>query len=93
MKTVTVLIGNSDDKLRQSAWSEFVQIAGAIINVCSSVVYFSGASNSTAVWQNAAWVFAIEENKLDILKRDLKELRQTYLQDSVAVVVGQTEMV
>jgi len=43
MKTITIQIGNSDDKLSQASWSEFVERARQLISVHSRVVHFFGA--------------------------------------------------
>jgi hypothetical protein len=40
MSTVTIQIGNSDDKLKQSEWSDFVTEADSIIGHMSNKLYF-----------------------------------------------------
>jgi hypothetical protein len=93
MKTVAVLIGNSDDKLKQEGWSQFVTKVIALIEAFSDHMYFSGASHPWATWQNSCWVFSIEEESLRLLKIKLADVRRNYLQDSVAIIEDDTEMI
>ena len=89
--TVSVLIGNSDDKLSQAAWAKFIYDVGLVVVLRSSCVYFSGFSLPTAAHQNACWV--VECSDLAYLRQDLAELAAKYYQESIALVCGETEMV
>lgn len=91
LKTVSVLIGNSDDKLPQSSWSTFVEWTDKAINEYCDGVHFMGYSNPAAKWQNACWVFTITEEREPELKAVLRKLRDKWGQDSIAYVVGKTE--
>jgi hypothetical protein len=93
MKTATILIGNSDDKLKQEAWSQFATRVNALVEAFSEHVYFSGASHPWATWQNSCWVFSIEEENLRLLKIKLIDVRRNYMQDSIALIEGDTEMI
>lgn len=93
MKTVTIQIGNSDDKLTQAQWALFVhQADNAIRQRCNRVHFFSTSPNTEA-WQNAAWVIEIYENAGYALRSALKELRELFNQDSVAWTEGETSFV
>lgn len=87
--TVTVQIGNTDDKLRQVEWSKFIERVDALIQA-SAVPYFSGFSNPVAGWQNACWVFSILPADAQFIKDRLTDIRGSYLQDSVSWTEGDT---
>lgn len=91
--TVTVQIGNSDDKLTQRQWAQFVQFTNSAINTLSSAVHFSGFSAANAEWQNAAWVFLIAPEKEDELRKSLTRVRRSFNQDSIGYTVGNTEFI
>jgi hypothetical protein len=90
MITVTLQIGNSDNKLTQQEWHEFALWIGGKVRSYASEVYFNGASNAVAPWQNAAWVFDVEEAKIEELKYYVKDARRKFKQDSVAWTEGTT---
>ncbi len=93
MTTVTILIGNSDDKLTQKQWSDFWSRVDAMIGSVAEDVHFKGASYGAAQWQNACWVIVINEEEFRWLTRELKAVRTAFQQDSVAIVVGETKFV
>ena len=97
MHTVTIQIGNSDDKLTQKQWSSFMQdVEEAIEDVDRDTFgkveqHFSGCSHSIAWWQNACWVVAIEDvESIEKLKAALRRLARSYHQDSIAMTIGTT---
>ena len=90
MKTVTLQIGNSDDKLTQKEWSRFTQEVGSAVSQFAAQIHFSGSSGTCAPWQNAAWVFAIEPLNDTELKAVVTYLRAEYRQDSAAWTEGET---
>jgi hypothetical protein len=91
--TVTIQIGNSDDKLTQSQWCDFVRIIESLIDTNGTRVYFFGGPPTYARWQNAAWVFEIAPENTERLKRLLIELRGKWGQDSIAWTEGETEFI
>lgn len=93
MKTVTVQIGNSDDKLSQKEWSLFVNNIHMNIRNYAAEVHFSGGSHSADEWQNACFVFTCKDENLGRLKEKLAERARVWNQDSIAVTVGDTEFV
>lgn len=94
MKTVIVQIGNSDDKLPQKRWSEFVMGTDDLIQELADKVHFSGASGSAAPWQNACWVLMCDEVVLrDSLVPLLRNLADVFHQESIAVTIGDTRFI
>lgn len=91
MKTICVQIGNSDDKLSQAQWSEFVELVSVVVSDHAHQVHFFGGSSNWTKWQNAAWVFDCEEDRIESLKEKLIVKRKVYLQDSVGYLEGKTE--
>lgn len=89
MKTVTIQIGNSDDKLSQVQWSSYVNAMRSLI-VQTGETHFAGGSNPDARWQNYCWVVNVPDEQLEILKSFVTDLRHSYFQTSVAVTVGET---
>lgn len=93
-KTYTIQIGNSDNKLNQKNWSEFVRLVTFKICDHSSQIHFSAGSPSEAEWQNFCWVIDInDDEELNWLKRDLTQLRMRFNQDSIALTAGITEFI
>jgi hypothetical protein len=91
MVTLTVCIGNSDDRLSQQAWSLFWAETSRTVAGAARHVHGEFLSLPVTRWQNACWVF---EGELDAqLRNRLTELARAYGQDSIAVSVGETVLV
>lgn len=85
MSTLIIQIGNSDDKLSQKEWSEYISdVANVLYNW--STIHFFGTSIGTAPWQNACWV--VEPNVTAEIQKRLTVIRKTYKQDSIAFTVA-----
>jgi flagellin-like hook-associated protein FlgL len=99
MKTIIIQIGNSDNKLTQKEWSEFVDEINNIINLFSDGIHFFGGSNTWSPWQNVAWVFVLKETiwfNVPIettLKNTIHNISVKYKQDSVAWTEGITDFI
>lgn len=91
LKTITVQIGNSDDKLSQSDWCDFIKSTHSMIGHYADELHFSGFSNPVAPWQNAAWVFTTYSP--DNVKEHLREACKKFRQTSIAWTVGETELI
>lgn len=88
-KTVTIQIGNSDDKLTQKKWSQFVlELNYMVNNYCD--VHFSGGSASIAEWQNYCIVGNVDNSNMDNLQLELREIGKAYNQESVSLTIGVT---
>ena len=91
MKTsVSIQIGNSDDKLSQIEWSAFIHKTSSLICNRADKVFFSGFSTPSEVWQNACWVFLIETDQSHLLWDEMKNLCREFRQDSIAWLEGIT---
>ncbi len=94
MDTAVISIGNSDDKLTQAKWSAFVSDVSWIISRYALHPHFAGLSVGSSPWQNASWIVGLPEG-FDIaqFKFELKRIADKYKQDSIALLVGDTEFV
>lgn len=93
-KTITIQIGNSDDKLTQKEWSDYVEIVKQIVEVYALETHFFGGSSNWQPWQNVAWVIRIfSDDTMESLVRNLKEVRAEYNQDSIAWTEGETKFI
>lgn len=97
MQTLTVLIGNSDNKLTQREWAVFTDTINKIIRNHSHEVHFHGYSLSNSKYQNAAWVFIMhgvtEMDGIESLKEELAFQKRQWRQESIALVYGTTEFI
>lgn len=93
MKTVCIQIGNSDNKLTQEEWAEFVQEIESIVNTPNTTVHFFGGSPSFETWQNACCVLEVDGRHINSLKRFLINCRKKYKQDSIAILEGETQFI
>jgi hypothetical protein len=93
MNSITITIGNSDNKLTQEEWSYFVGEMHSIILTHVKSIHFSGGSNFDRPWQNACWVCETFPDKLSELLGKIIECREGYRQDSVAVIMGNVQFI
>ena len=95
--TVTVLIGNSDDKLAQPVWSAFVVDLEVVVRELANHVHFVGYTNSASARQSMAITFEMLGQSDEVVRRRLsarlETLRRAYRQDSIAFTIGKTEFV
>ena len=80
--TVVVQIGNSDDKLSQREWSEYVGDIQRVVGRWSEEIHFSGGSSFGAPWQNACWVLEVEDKRTVPLFAGIVKVRQEYGQET-----------
>ena len=93
MKTVVASIGNSDDKLTQKEWAEYVRVMDSHIQLLCAKVHFFGGSANWMPWQNVTWWLEIEEADIEHLEKALKHTRTYYKQESVALLIGETKFI
>lgn len=93
MTTVTIQIGNSDNKLTQGEWAHFCEYIRGAISQNVYRIYFQGGSDWDAPWQNACWVCEVSPDQVEKLKQELTRWRTAFKQDSVAITFGETEFV
>jgi hypothetical protein len=83
--TVYVSIGNSDDKLGQREWSEYVGQVAAIVDRYATQLYGWWFSACDAPWQNAVAAFRLPLGKAYTdIRTELNKVRADFRQDSVA---------
>lgn len=82
--TFYISIGNSDDKLSQQEWAEFVTEVHDAIDGSGAQVHGRWSSYPDAPWQNACWCIELTTAKVSWLRRCLATLAQKYRQDSIA---------
>lgn len=92
-KTVVISIGNSDDKLTQKRWSEFIDDVVWSIARYGLTIHFNGYSVPTASWQNACWIIQVPEEHIHQIGFELSRIADKYQQDSIALLIGETEFV
>lgn len=94
MKTITIQIGNSDDKLTQKEWARFwADINHEIVLCAGGKIHFCGLSPSQQPWQNGCWVVEIDGSQALALRDSLKRVREEHKQDSIAWTEGDTAFV
>jgi len=81
--TFYISIGNSDDKLTQKEWAEFVGDVDMAIVEAEPILHGRWFSRSDSPWQNACWCIQLSSG-VDKLRRRLGDLAHKYRQDSVA---------
>ena len=81
---ICIQIGNTDNKLTQQEWSEFIYGIESKLKWGAEKIYFSGFSCPDAEWQNACWVFSCSDSNISLLKESLSYIRFIYKQDSIA---------
>jgi len=91
LTTVYVSIGNSDDKLSQSEWSNYLHSFRECMAKFAKEVYGDWVSEPSSSYQNACMGIATETPLT--LKAALAILRTEYRQDSVAWAVAETEFI
>lgn len=77
-----VSIGNSDDKLAQREWSEFVRDVDRALD--GTHVHGRWFSGPDVPWQSACWCFELSYAHINRLHQTLARLAAKYRQDSIA---------
>lgn len=96
---ILISIGNSDNKLSQAEWSQFIRSIRNILSSYSNTVTVHGEwfSAPDSPWQNANWCIEplgmTSTTDLAELKTDLITARKRYRQDSIAWTQGPVEFI
>jgi len=93
IKTVIVQIGNTDNKLTQTEWSQFVKEIYMVFNRLTDQTHFAGGPSTDSQWQNYCVVGTMIGPNIIELMHDLMNLRNKYRQESIALTVGDTEFI
>lgn len=86
--TVSMLAGNTDNKLTQQEWSAFIADLTEIIQAYASEVYFKGGPATNEPFQNFCWVFEADSVTSIQIQSRVTVIRVQYQQDSVAWISG-----
>lgn len=95
--TITIQVGNTDDKLSQLKWSQLIgfvrfEINRAIHASGIGQVHFFGCSHGDEHWQNACWVVEIGKHGADDLRYQIVRVAEEFKQDAIAWTQGETCM-
>ena len=93
MKIMIVCIGNTDNKLTQQSWAAFVNEIQLTLRQYPHTLHFFGGPPTHSPYQNVLWMFEIKEEYITALKDKVKEVRETFGQDSAFVMVSDGEFV
>lgn len=81
---VYISIGNSDDKLSQRRWADFVADVHFLLEDAGRTVHGAWHSAPAAPWQNACWCLELPESVVERIKAQLAVIAGQYEQDSIA---------
>lgn len=84
MKYCYIAIGNTDNKLTQQSWAEFVMEVRSTLEKHSVQVHVEGHSLGDKPWQNCCWGFDIESENIPKVQGRLKVLARIFQQDTIA---------
>ncbi len=90
MITIVIQIGNSDDKLSQGEWANYISNIHSKVKSLAKEIHFFGGSSFDTSWQNACLAFEINEALCPKLYSELKFIREFFEQDSIAIIQGET---
>lgn len=90
--TICIQIGNTDDKLTQAEWCQFVAQIHQTVQAYAGAIHGTFYSAPAAPWQNACWVFDISrERTMNTFCKQITDIARLFQQDSVAMLRGDTE--
>lgn len=82
---VYISIGNSDDKLNQAEWANYIASVGTLLAVRCSKIHGVWFSAPQTLWQNACWCVEFINVESETESRiDLRLIREKFRQDSIA---------
>jgi len=93
MKTITIQIGNTDNKLTQLLWSNYCKMIHSELIKDYIQLHFVGGSHFDSPWQNACFVFNCSNEKVEYIKGIVSMVGKNYGQESVAFTEGNTEFI
>jgi hypothetical protein len=88
--TVYVSTGNSDDKLSQKEWADFLFEVDHSVQGHAAEVHGQWFSSPRSPWQNACWCLEIGPEAGASLRRSLARHAARFRQDSIAWAEAQT---
>lgn len=88
---LAISIGNTDNKLTQQEWNDFVEEMIDAIGR-EGKVHFFGGSATYAPWQNVAWIIETDKN-WKVLNKSIIKIRRKYKQESVFILQGNEQFI
>lgn len=92
-KTVYISIGNSDDKLTQEQWRDFIWTTGFNVTSYATTVHGIWYSAPVSEYQNACWCIEIEEEHKPLLKKRFANMKASFQQEWIAWAEATTEFI
>lgn len=89
---VVISVGNTDNRLTQKEWSDFVYEINNILERCCKIHFFGGPANYS-MYQNACWWINIDKTEIHSIRSVLMQIRINFKQDSIAWLSGKTEFI
>lgn len=93
MKTVVIIAGNSDNKLTQREWCNFVNTLSKAIAIDATGTEFNGGPCTAAPFQNYCWVIGIDDLAAAHLRTEIRLIRENFGQDAVAWIEGKPNFI
>ena len=95
IKSMALMIGNTDNKLTQQEWADFVDDFVRKVRSSCTNVHFTGAPPTNSPFQNYCMVISMDgtNSSYNLLMQELTEIREKYRQNSVAVLEGKTRFI
>lgn len=92
--TVYVSIGNSDDKLTQREWADFIEATLGVVSKWESAKHGVWYSEPLSNYQNMCICAEVPDHAMGALRLDLHDCGSDFRQDSIALaVVSETEFI
>lgn len=89
-----VVFGNTDNKLTQKRWSQFVATMRTYLyHVSENHIYFSGGANADSEFQNYCVVASADERTFGMIRNQISRIGEAFDQDSIAFIPGFVEFV
>lgn len=87
-RTVYIAIDNSDGKLSQARWSDFVSVVQVQVKAFACNIHFAGSTPSADRWQKVVWIAEFTHLGQEAnLEDELRDIASDYQQDSIAWAV------
>lgn len=91
--TIHLGVGNSDNKLTQREWADFLSSLNDLVFLYTSNILGWWYSGPAEPWQNACVAFTLNPLRRTDFRAELVTLRKQYQQDSVAWAESETEFI
>ena len=93
MPQVFITIGNSDDRLTQSGWANFVSNLDTLLRAHATTVHGQFFSRPDSRYQSACWSVEIPDVRVEQVKQRAAKIAFMFDQDSIAWNPSTTEFI